>query len=198
MVMEAKMNAIDVFVEYMREKIEIDDEFMEFVKEFKNSVNEDTVELSKAKKKGGESGDKEKMVVERKRPPTAYHIFMSETSARLREEKPSRTKKEVQDEAKRLWKEKKESEPAPPKAKKGKKNESSEASTSASASEDSKKSKDSKATVSDADDSDCNSDSEDVVQRIKAAVEAKTKTIKAKKGKKAIVADLVDELTSDE
>lgn len=188
MVMEAKVNAIDMFVEYMREKIEIDDEFMELVKEFKNSVNEDTVELSKSKKKGGAD---EKNVVERKRPPTAYHIFMSETSARLRDESPSMSKKEVQDEAKRLWKEKKESEPVPPKGKKGKKKGDSSESASISADD----------TITKKADDDSDSDSENVVvqQRIQAAVEKKIKTVRAKKGsKKSIVADLVDELTSDE
>ena len=187
MVAKAKMDAIDMFVEYMRDKIEVDDEFMELVKEFKNTLKEDSVELAKPKKAKEANG-----VVEGKRPPTAYHIFVRETSASLREEKPSMSKSEVQDEAKRLWKEKKAAEPVSPKAKGKKKvavSSDSEPVNEEDASSD-------EASVS-ADDS--------VVQRIHEAAEvAKTKVAKDKvtksKGKKKndMVKDMVDELTSDE
>jgi len=194
MVMEAKMNAIDMFVEFMREKIEIDDEFMEFVKEFKNTVNEDDVELSKSKKKGGEANaPKVKNVIERKRPPTAYHVFMSETSARLREENPDMSKKEVQDEAKKLWKEKKEAEPKEPRGnKKGKKSNSADTSESVAAS-DEETAANTNTNTTDDDDS-----SEDVVQRIKAAVEKEKKSKAPRKNSKKKISELVDELTSDE
>lgn len=197
MVMEAKMDAIDMFVEYMKEKIEVDDEFMELVRKFKNTVNEDNVELSakksaKKKAQGDEGGRangaaKVKNVVERKRPPTAYHVFMSETSARLREENPDMSKKEVQDEAKKLWKEKKEAEPKVQTAKKSKKakaKESEESSETASASD-----RDETATADD-------SGAEDVVQRIQAAAQ-KEKKRKAPAARKKKVAELADELSWD-
>jgi hypothetical protein len=179
MVAEAKMDAIDMFVDYMREKIDIDDEFMQLIKEFKDTMKEDSIELAKPKKANEAKG-----VVENKRAPTAYHIFMRETSASLREEKPSMSKKEVQDEAKRLWKEKKAAEPVSPKAK-GKKvavSSDSEPVVEEDASSD-------EASVS-ADDN--------VIQRIKEAVEVKSKVAKKKNNTKKKITDMLDELTSDE
>lgn len=182
MVAKAKMDAIDMFVDYMRDKIEVDDEFMQLIKDFKNSVQEDSVELAKPKKASEAKG-----VVELKRPPTAYHMFMRETSDVLRGEKPSMTKKEVQDEAKRLWKEKKAAEPVSPKVKgkRGAVSSDSERVVEEEASSD-------EASVS-VDDS--------VMKRIQDAAEvAKSKVTKSKAAKKknTIVKDMVDELTSDE
>ena len=173
MVAKAKMDAIDMFVDYMREKIDIDDEFMELVKEFKNTLQEDLVELAKPKK-----ANEAKDVV--KRAPTAYHIFMREASASLREEKPSMSKREVQDEAKRLWREKKAANPVSPKAKgKGKK-----VAVSSDPEPEEDASSDEASVLAD----------DNVIQRIKDAVEV----TKKKNNTKKKIADMVDELTSDE
>lgn len=181
MVAKAKMDAIDMFVEYMREKIDIDEEFMELVKEFKDTMKEESVELAKPKKAKEANG-----VVEGKRPPTAYHIFVRETSAALREEKPSMSKREVQDEAKRLWNEKKAAMPVSPKGKgKGKGKKVAVSSDPEPVIEEDASSDEASVTADD-----------NVIQRIKVAKDKVTKS----KGKKKndMVKDMVDELTSEE
>lgn len=132
-VVDAKIEALDAFVKYMQDKIEIDDEINEWVRAFKSTIVADDVEISKPRMTPGEKAAAKASGEPTKRAPLAYNIFVKETIAELG--KGTMSKKDVLVEARRLWAKKKAVEEANKPAKKPKKSKKAVATESDDASD---------------------------------------------------------------